>query len=311
MTSSRSPTDLSGADDVALDWLIRQRAPDFNAWEAFTAWLEADPGHAKAFEALASADRDMTALLATARPRVAPRRPRRAWLGGAVAASLAVVAGYTAYDRRAEPFVVETAAGEVRTMMLAGGTRLDLNGGTRLRLDHNRPREASLDRGEVLFTVAHDADRPFRVIVGDATLVDVGTVFNVTRDGGTTSVGVAEGAVIYNPGVEAVRLVAGRSLRVTDGAAQLVLADATPASIGGWRGGRLVYDGALLSEVAADLSRNLGLAVVADPAVARQRFRGVINLGGDRTRTVAGLGPLLDVRVRREGPRWVLGVKAP
>ena len=301
----------SSIDDAALYWVIRQRAPDFFAWEEFTAWLEADPGHAAAYQAVAVADQDIAAVLATQVPRpVVTHRPtRRAWLGGALAASLVAVASVAVLDRRADPFVVETAAGVPRSMTLAGGTRIDLNGGTRLTLDRNDPRHAVLDRGEVLFTVAHDAARPFRVEVGDATLIDVGTVFNVARDNGATTVAVAEGAVIYNPDREAVRLTPGKSLRAVDSEPRLVLGEALPADIGGWRRRRLVYDGTPLSEVAADLSRNLGIAVVESPEVARQRFRGVINLGANRS--VAQLGPLLDVRVRAVGGRWVLSPKTP
>lgn len=308
-------------DDAALDWVIRLQDPGFDGWEAFELWLEADPAHAAAYQAMAVADQDI-AEIAAAIPRPAPLRPPlappsprrripRTWFGGAIAASLAVVAGYAALGTRADPYIVETPAGATRTLVLADGTRLDLNGGTRLLLDRRAPREAVLERGEVVFTVVHDDRRPFRVGVGAASLIDVGTVFNVARSAGLTTVAVSEGAVVFNPDREAVHLPAGRSLRAVDGAGTVVLADTPTAAVGSWRSGRLVYDGAPLGDVAADLARNTGLAVVADPAVAGRPFRGVISLGSDRAALPAGLGPLLGVRVVRDGDGWRLAAETP
>ena len=70
------------------------------------------------------------------------------------------------------------------------------------------------------------------------------------------------------------------------------------ADIGGWRTGRLVYDGAPLSAVAADLTRATGTRVTVDRAIAARQFTGVIALPKARAGFVAELGPLLDVEVQ-------------
>ena len=301
-------------DDQALDWVIRLRAVAFDDWETFAAWLAVDPAHAAAYHAMAAADADMAELLASVpRPVIAtpvrqPVRTRR-WFGGAVAASVAVIAGFAVLQQRSDPYLVETAAGVLRSIALADGSRIDVNGGSRLTLDRKHPREAALERGEVAFTVVHDASRPFRVSVGDATLVDIGTVFNVVRAGGATTVGVAEGAVVYNPGREAVQLVAGDVLHARDGDGRIVVGKIAATQVASWRTGRLVYDGASLAQVAADLSRNLGVSVVADRDVAGRQFRGVISLGKDRSRVMAGLGPLLGVHVIQDHGAWRLSAR--
>ena len=303
-------------DDQALDWVIRLRTVGFADWEAFEAWLSVDPAHAAAYHSMAADDADMAELLASApqpRPVVAmPARHRlrtRRWFGGAIAASIAVVGGFVVVQQRPDPYVIETAAGVPRNITLADGSRIDLNGGSRLTLDHKHPRQAGLDRGEVTFTVVHDAARPFRVSVGDAMLVDVGTVFNVTRLGGATTVGVAEGAVVYNPGREAVQLIAGEVLHARDGEGRIVVSKTAATQIASWRTGRLIYDGASLAQVAADLSRNLGVSVVADRDVAGRQFRGVISFGKDRSMTMAGLGPLLGVHVIQNHGAWRLSAR--
>ena len=314
---------------AALDWVIRQRDDAFDGWEAFEIWLAADAAHAEIYAAMALADQDMAAVLATApQPKVVgaveqtwvaapqpgaiqaslPSRRLRGWLGGAVAASVIAVAGVAAWQQRAETYVVETPAGVRRDMTLADGSRLQINGGTRLVLDHNHQRDIIVERGEVAFTVVHDTARPFRVGVGDATLLDIGTMFNVVRAAGLTRVAVAEGAIVFNPQAEAVRLAAGHGLVSRDGSVLVELVDVSPAAVGTWRDGRLVYDGARLGEVADDLSRNLGVPIAVDSAVADQRFHGVINLGDDVEATMAAVGLLLGIKVTPSGHGWRFAV---
>ena len=299
--------------DEALGWIIRQREPAFDDWVVFGEWLAADQEHAEIYHAMADADRDVPLLMPAApRPVVQPRPAiaRRAWLGGAVAASLVAVASYTVLQNQASPYAVEAAPGVPRTVMLADGSRVEMNGGTRLVLDHNDKRAVTLAQGEAVFTVVHNAADPFRLAVGGATLVDAGTVFNVVRTGSRTDVAVAEGVVIYNPGDENVRLSAGRSIRVVDRDTRLLIGEVAPGVIGAWRTGTLTYAGTPLALVAEDLTRNLGVEIVAAPGVAARTFRGVISFGADRSATIGRLGPLLGVQVRRDGKRWLLVDKA-
>ena len=50
-------------NEEALGWVIRTRDPEFADWEAFTAWLEADPAHAPAYDALMTADADLVRII--------------------------------------------------------------------------------------------------------------------------------------------------------------------------------------------------------------------------------------------------------
>ena len=293
-------------DTRALDWVVRTGDPAFDDWEGFQAWLEADPRHAAAYHAAALDVEDMAAATPAA-PAAVVHRTRRwpAWAGGAVAASLALVAGYAALDMRADPYAVETRAGAMRTVALADGSAVTLGGATRVMLDRKDPRTATLERGQAMFVVRHDARDPFEVRVGGARLVDVGTAFDVKRTRGETRVAVSEGAVDYNPGSDGIRLTRGQGLVASDdGAAVRVLA-VDVAGVGSWRNSVLAYEGATLAEVADDLSRALGVDLRADPAVARRPFSGSIatsKLDGDPVR----VAPLLGVAVRRRGDHWVM-----
>lgn len=311
-------TDL--IEDQALDWVIRQRDPAFDDWEPFTAWLSADPRHADVYQAMAVADADMAEIVARPMPRPLPVKPapapvrgvgRRRWLGGALAASLVAAFGIGVLVPRSDPYVIETAPGQHRTIALKDGSRIDLNGGTRMTLDRNDGRIAVLERGEAAFTVIHNERDPFEVRVGDALLRDVGTAFNVVRTGGVTAVQVSEGAVVYNPDNEAVTLPAGRTLRADDDGTRLVVGEIQPGLIAAWREGRLVYDGAPLADVAADLSRNLGIPIATAPDVAARPIRAVITLDRDQDAVMRRLGPLLDVEARRAGRGWMLTARSP
>lgn len=296
-------------EEEAIGWIIRTGDPGFADWEAFTRWLEADPAHNRAYERLALADQDMADALQSAPPPHAPAREptRRIMLGWAIAATIVGAGTFTVLQQRDSVYSIETVAGARRTVTFADGSRAEINGGTRLMLDRDKPRWAKLERGEAVFTVVHDTSNDFVVETGGARLVDAGTIFNVSRLDGVTEVAVAEGAIIYNPSKEAVRLDAGRALRASDDDRELRLAARDPASVASWRQGQLVYDGVPIGAVAADIERNLGIAVSADPSIAARPFSGVIQLGGDREAFFRQrLGPIVGGKVERRGGQWVL-----
>jgi transmembrane sensor len=315
---------MSDADrrrEEALDWARRIHDPAFVDWEAHIAWLEADPRHADALDAALVLMEDASAGLAPASPLTAlmaavndnagpaERRSGRGasrWglaLGGAVAAGLAaIVAVPSIMHERADPYRIETPSGVPRAIALADGTVVALNGGSAVELDHADPRTATLIQGEAFFRVKHDPRRPFAVRSGDSLFQDVGTSFDMVRDADGVRVAVREGAVMYDPKGAAVRLQGGQQIAV--GANGATIGEVDPASVGGWRQGRLSYRDATLATIAADLSRSLGGPVAVDPGLADHRFSGVLMIDGDREATVRRIASVMDVRIRREGKGW-------
>ncbi len=53
---------VTATEAQAIDWIVRQRAPDFDDWDGFADWLAEAPGHAEIYDALASLDVDLAAL---------------------------------------------------------------------------------------------------------------------------------------------------------------------------------------------------------------------------------------------------------
>jgi len=297
-------------DAQAIDWLIRQRDPAFDDWDGFTDWLEADPVHGAAFHAAGAVDAEMGDL---PRPvaelvRVRPVRTRRVWQAGgaAVAALLVGLVGYGAIERAPDPTRIATAPGERRMLTLADGSTIALNGGTRIAIDRDRPRYARLEEGEAMFRVVHRATDPFVVEAGGAMLRDVGTAFDVVRRDRSTQVAVSEGAVVYDPDGANVRVDAGRQLDAGDDGTRLVLRPVVAATVGSWRQDQLVYDGAPLSVVVADVARATGVTVTLATGLGEMPFRGMLRTGGADGRVVEDLAGLAGLRAVRRGDGWVL-----
>lgn len=298
--------------EAAIAWTIRLKHGSADDWRALTAWLEADPGNLAAWDEVSQLDDTLGALprsptrpaAATPAPSRGGGTPRRWAYGGGIAAALAGAIAVTSLQGPAT-YALETRPGEQRSVTLADGSRLDLNGGTRLVLDRDNPRFARLERGEALFTVVHDEARPFEVQAGRAVLQDLGTVFDVVHEGGQLRVAVAEGAVMYNPAGERVRLDPG--MKLTDaGGDRVAVAAIDPATVGGWTDGRLSYNATPILAVAADLSRNVGVPVRVDRTIAARPFTGVIVLDPDRELLFGRVAALLGVRAVRAGDGWTL-----
>lgn len=307
------PDANAAAEAEAIDWVIRQRDPGFADWDQFSDWLEQNPAHAAAYDAVADLDHDLDALPAAPEPAAlpfpAPRRwpTRRAWVGGAIAAALVGAISLSSLGLFADGRRIETAAGEHRTVTLPDGSTIAINGASVVELDGDRPRFARLESGEAMFSVVHRDGDPFMVETGAARIVDLGTAFNIVRRGRETSVAVSEGVVVYNPGADNVRIAAGQGIDASDGDDKRpVVRDIDPAAVGGWRTGLLVYNGTPLEVVAEDLRRTAGMRITVAPDAAQLSFRGALIVAEDRGRTIADLAALSGTRAARQGDGWVL-----
>ena len=299
----------------ALGWLVRVNDPGFAAWDEWEAWLALDSRNADAYWRFAAKEAETTealqfeaarsgTMLAASRWR-APTR--RYWLA-AVAAAAAAAAGVWMWQDRLQTWQVETAPGEQRTLVLADGTALHLDGATQITMDRGRPRYVALERGRFLAEVVHDEQRPFSVVVGEAVLTDLGTAFDVTRLEDGLRVAVSEGVVQVDVGSNRATLRPGEGLVAREG--RLTRRSVPAAEVDAWREGRLVYEDERYAVVIEDLARVIGHPVRLAPELAERRFTGSIGVQGSRDALRPRLEALLGVSIRSEGDAWRVAAAA-
>lgn len=301
-----------GIQEQAIAWRIRVAAGDAAVWESFVDWLEQSPEHARAYDLVALSEDDAAHALTNQSPVPVPanddqpRPARRIWIGLGAAVAAVALGVIGAPMLRSGAYTVQTGLGEQRQIALPDGTRIVLNGGTRMELDKSNPRLATLESGQAHFEVVHDGKAPFRVLLGDGVVQDVGTAFDLVRDGSGNRVEVAEGEVRYNPDRENVALKAGQTLMDLAGDGPVRVGHRRAEAIGGWTSGRLSYDQEPVARVAADLSRTVGVAIQVAPEIASRSFSGTIRIERDRKGVIARVAQLLDVSARRTSSGWQL-----
>ncbi|MCL6697867.1 FecR domain-containing protein [Sphingomonas sp. NSE70-1] len=302
-------TQSANQQEAALDWLVRTNDPDFEAWDEFTAWLEADPTNADAYHALVESEERMSPFVEAmpAADVVAPERKRpRLAIAAGVAALAAAATAIVAPRMMAVEY--STGPGEIRVVSLGGQDRLVMNGETRLELAGFDRRTVHLAKGQVLLDLKDPGQDKIELLSGDLRLVDVGTVFEVARDGQDTRVVVSEGAVVADPGGAGLKLMPGQRLDTTDGAAVLQAMPADISSVGSFERGQLSYIDEPIGHVVADLHRSTGIDFSASAAISARRFSGTLSVA-EVKRDPRSLAPLLGVSVEQAGQGWKLGGK--
>jgi len=183
---------------------------------------------------------------------------RAAWWIAVIAAVLAAL-GLIAWWVAREPNSFTTGIGEHKQVALSDGSRIELGGKSAITVATAAGlRAVVLDRGEALFKIAQNANRPFQVIAATATITSPGAEFNVRRrEGGQVAVTVATGTVeIGLNDLSASRQLHQHQQLTYDSDGQfgeiLHVSDESPLA---WRDGLLVYESESLKFVVADLNR--------------------------------------------------------
>lgn len=308
MEQSRPPTNKQIIDEAA-EWFveINEGEPDHDTRQRFDAWLRISPEHVRAYLRIlpvweeganldTQANGDPQALIAWAREgnNVVPLdtsrsdaaagqiassselKHARRWSVWRISLAASVVflcvatalAGWVLFERRS---IYETGIGEQRRIVLADGSRIELNSRSKLEVQFSEgERVIELLEGQALFRVAKDVTRPFTVRSGDASVRAVGTQFDVYRKRTGTIVTVVEGRVAILP-LSSSSLAFAHAGEVRAGSAPIMLsageqAIMTPppsppprrtnvASATAWTQQRLEFSRTPLIEVAEEFNR--------------------------------------------------------
>ncbi len=328
------------ANDIeseAARWLIRLEGdPSAKTRADFDTWLDADPRNQATFIRLektwsrADALRKLRPLDGSIDTEVLdkferpansefedlPKEPlrapkRRALVLGIAASLLAVVIGGLTWLAigRSHWQTYKTEFGGFQRIALQDGSTALLNTDSEIRVrftDHRR--QILLTRGEALFTVAHDVNRPFDVSAADTVVRAVGTAFSVRiRDQTQVDVIVTEGRVAIDPPDDSLNsklpqpvaiptmstLSAGETVTVKSHRLQVKkkIPDEDVTRKLAWTQGRIWFDRVTLAEAVAEFNRyNRRQIVIDDPGIAQIHIGGAFD-ATDLDSFVAALGP--------------------
>lgn len=260
--------------------------------------LEKDPAIAKAL------DEALTRRKSAPRPRRLPRTLIGVTIGGAVMA--AAVGGALWLQSRT---VFTTGVGEQRVVQLADGSnvRLDTDSRIRVRFDGDR-RLVELEGGQALFTVAHDADRPFVVQTDKAQVTAVGTVFDVRRDDDAgVRVTLVSGVVDVaerGAGRAVRRLAAGQQSSLTP-RGQVTRAVDVGAETS-WTDGRIVFRDTPLRDAVAEVNRYLTHKIELDAAAQEGVSVNGVFKTGDRDAFVSTAAEVFGMRASKAADGRIL-----
>jgi transmembrane sensor len=337
--------------EEAAGWFVANRAGlTGRERNTFAAWLKASPLHVQEYLAISVIARDLPeacrgseasleVLLDRARSgdgaALAPRRPHVLWRRSVLAshtwqtAALAIaVSGILIVGAIAlwtlSPFThaptaevptvwrFATRHGEQQTHQLADHSVLHLNTDSAVIVRYSKTeRLVALTSGEVLFEVAHEPKRSFRVQAGAAEVVDIGTKFDVRLRQHATVVTVLEGRVAAGPSSmsagrkpgssqvpqEFVTLGPGQQINIAADRwpAAPIAADAGRATA--WMHRQILFEHEPLERVATEFNRYAPTPIeIVSPALQHLEISGVFATD-DTEAFIAFLRSLEGVRV--------------
>ncbi|MEP9402375.1 FecR family protein [Sphingomonas silueang] len=189
-----------------------------------------------------------------------------------------------------------SAVAQPRTIALPDGSQMTLDAASRVAIAFGGTRDLSLAEGAARFDVRHDADRPFRVHVGDTTMTALGTVFSAERLTGSSELRVFRGRVRLDvPGQAPVVVDAGRYARIgADGITLRMIGDTDRTA---WRDRWLDGDAIPLATALTRLQRYSVVPIrLADPALGTLPITGRFRLDGSG-QSLRLIASLYDLRV--------------
>ena len=304
----------------AADWFTRLNEPPIETeeLEAFSAW-KAKPENRAAYERLEDINRamltlnddpDMRQAKADALARGAARRRQRfaSWRTspraiGILAAACVVAAIGAAAVLRLPTY--STRIGETFSATLQDGSRIQLNTDSAVRVQYSAgQRRIELLRGQAMFQVAHNAQRPFIVVSGDAEVRALGTRFDVRRLGQTMRVVLAQGSVeVTDKSVRETpwRLTAGQALALEPKSAMTPHPEPVDVpSATSWTTGNVTFEGVPLSEAITELNRYRRDKIILAPSIPASRLIGGVFSAGDNDDFIVAVSALYHLKTVRQ-----------
>jgi transmembrane sensor len=240
--------------DEARRWVVRLTSGDMTEREMahFKAW-RLDPACERAFSIemanwrrLGQLRDGLSGSIVLPSPADVLRRKIRRWTGQGIA----VVAAAGVLLWAGPGLLVRAQAdhltgAQLQNVDLPDGSMAVLDAGAAIAVEFSEgSRRVKLLRGRAWFDVSHQPGPAFEVAAAGGIIQDIGTAFEVSRDGDRVETTVSEGRVrVVSPSLESLQLSAGQRATFTDALPPRRGQSLAPQKVANWRTGNIVLEG--------------------------------------------------------------------
>lgn len=268
----------------ARHWLVVLHSGQASAqqWQQFKAWLQQDSRHQQSYRDAELLWRQSTYTETVADqvatlPTSTPKRRQALWWLAACVALLALLLPFVPTPPEKQMF--STARGQIQTFRLEDGSSLTLGGDSMAEVSLSKhARQVVLKKGDGVFDVAPDPQRPFVVAVRHNQIRVLGTLFDVQQTGERVQVSVAHGRVEVSQNNQTQLLTDNQAVVLAPQRISAVTALGA-GQFANWRQHRFNFEDSTLQDVISVLNRygkvNLKLS---HPSLATQRLTAAFRL---------------------------------
>ena len=281
----------------AAAWLEKLAAGELDSLSKrrFSHWLDADPRHQAILLSMVQTwqSPELTKALTAYKPHLLKRwqlslsrwcfaGPVRSLTVLACTAALGVMLylGQSSFLGTEAPYELKTARSSTMHQTLGDGSVVDMAAASQLTVFFtDDKRQVVQGVGAAYFAVAKDKNRPFEVRLDQATVVAVGTEFNIDRDPDNIDVTVYEGAVQVQATATSPRqlLKAGERVRIRQHKMSAV-EKVDLQQLVDWRSGWIEIENESLAYLLHRLNRSAPVPLSASAEVADLRVAGRFEL---------------------------------
>jgi transmembrane sensor len=339
MNAPRDPAPEATISREAREWLIRLDGDErLNAAERekLREWMARSPSHTAELKHLAQFWNNANILTELAVPlrslapqnRAVPTSHSARWTFAAACLCGLIAGGlWWFHSGRVPNGTYVTALGQQRTLPLEDGSTIEMNTDSQVQVDYSdQLRKIRLLRGEALFKVTPNKERPFKVFAARGVVRAVGTAFAVAIQGTDLRVTVTKGEVEVSEDEPAAPLstTAGQDVRLPP--THVALKAGQTATINAkipaqpetlpsaelerrlsWQTGYLAFTGQSLQQVVDEVNRYSAISLeIADPKLAGLAVGGRFKVG-DLDAVCDALQSTFGIRVvRLDDQHWQL-----
>ncbi|MBO9202813.1 MULTISPECIES: FecR family protein [Niastella] len=205
---------------------------------------------------------------------------------------------------------LSTARGQTYPVLLSDGSKAWLNSESSIRFPvffKGDLREVQIT-GEVLFEVAHNPSKPFKVTAGEINVQVLGTTFNVNayKDEDAIRTTLIEGSVQVTKGIQWKKIRPGQQAQVLPD--EIKVAEVDVEKVIAWKQGLFRFKEDKLSEAMKNIARWYNVEVVFEGNSANVGLSGTIPRTAHISEVIKALS-MLDVAARIEGRKLILNAQ--